>query len=70
MNRDIHSFLRNETIARVLYLCKDVETFGSGIRRIYSLCDAAGVEIGYENSDTAFTIRTVKSRHENNRACS
>jgi ATP-dependent DNA helicase RecG len=56
VNRDIHSFLRNETIARVLYLCKDVETFGSGIRKIYSLCNAAGVEIKYENADTDFKI--------------
>ena len=50
------SFLRNETIARVLYLCKDVETFGSGIRKIYSLCNTAGVEIKYENTDTDFKI--------------
>ena len=56
VSRDIHSFLRNETIARVLYLCKDVETFGSGIRKIYSLCNAAGVEIKYENADTDFKI--------------
>ena len=56
VNRDIHSFLRNETIARVLYLCKDVETFGSGIRKIYSLCDSAGVKISYTNTDTDFTI--------------
>ncbi|MBR3154616.1 MAG: putative DNA binding domain-containing protein [Lachnospiraceae bacterium] len=56
VSRDIHSFLRNETIARVLYLCKDVETFGSGIRKIYSLCDTAGVEIKYENADTDFKI--------------
>ena len=56
VNRDIHSFLRNETIARVLYLCKNVETFGSGIRKIYSLCDAAGVDIRYENADMDFKI--------------
>ncbi len=56
VNRDIHSFLRNETIARVLYLCKDVETFGSGIRNIYKLCAAANVRIAYKNSDTDFTI--------------
>ena len=56
VNRDIHSFLRNETIARVLYLCKDVETFGSGIRNIYKLCAAANVSIAYKNSDTDFTI--------------
>ena len=56
VNRDIHSFLRNETIARVLYLCKNVETFGSGIRKIYSLCDSAGVDIRYENADMDFKI--------------
>lgn len=56
VSRDIHSFLRNETIARVLYLCKDVETFGSGIRKIYSLCNAAGVKIQYTNTDTDFML--------------
>lgn len=56
VNRDIHSFLRNETIARVLYLCKDVETFGSGVRKMYRLCNASGVEIKYRNADTDFTI--------------
>ena len=56
LNRDIHSFLRNETIARVLYLCKDVETFGSGIRKIYTLCDNANINITYENSDTDFKM--------------
>ncbi len=28
-SRDLHSFLRNELISKTLYLCKDVETFGS-----------------------------------------
>ena len=65
VNRDIHSFLRNETIARVLYLCKDVETFGSGIRKIYSLCNAEGIEIHYENDNTAFSI--AFSREDRNK---
>ena len=54
--RDIQSYLRNETIARVLYLCKDVEVFGSGIRKIYSLCDQAGVDIRYTNTNTDFKL--------------
>lgn len=54
--RDIHSFLRNEVIARVLYLCKDVETFGSGIRKIYNLCENNGVSINYIDSDTDFVL--------------
>ena len=54
--RDIRSYLRNEVIAKSLYLCKDVETFGSGIRKIYTLCNEAGVEVSYINEETAFTL--------------
>ncbi|MBQ6335262.1 MAG: putative DNA binding domain-containing protein [Erysipelotrichaceae bacterium] len=54
--RDIRSYLRNEVIARTLYLCKDVETFGSGIRKIYTLCNEAKVAVSYINEETAFTI--------------
>lgn len=43
-------------IAKTLYLCKDVETFGSGIRKIYSLCTEKGVQIGYRNTDTDFSL--------------
>ena len=54
--RDLHSFLRNEIIARTLFMCKDVETFGSGIKRIYELCAEQHVDVFYSNSDTDFTI--------------
>lgn len=56
VNNNIHSYLRNSTIAHVLYLSKDVETFGSGIRKIYSLCDVEGIEVTYVNSDLSFMI--------------
>ena len=59
--RDAHSFLRNETIARILYLCKDVETFGSGLRKIYSLCGKENIEISYINDDSVFTIEFSRS---------
>jgi len=54
--RDLHSYLRNETIARTLYLCKDVETFGSGIRKIYALCQEADVNVSYTNGESDFTF--------------
>lgn len=54
--RDIRSYLRNEVIAKTLYLCKDVETFGSGIRKIYTLCNEAGVAVSYINEETDFTL--------------
>ena len=54
--RDLHSFLRNELISKALYLCKNVETFGSGLRKIYTLCQESGVEVGYIDSNNDFTI--------------
>jgi len=55
-SRDLHSFLRNEAIAKTLYLCKDVETFGSGIKKIYRLCAENDVGISYTNTDNDFMI--------------
>lgn len=54
--RDLHSFLRNELISKMLYLCKNVETFGSGLRKIYTLCQENGVKVGYIDSENDFTI--------------
>lgn len=54
--RDLHSFLRNELISKTLYLCKDVETFGSGLRKIYTLCRDSDVKVSYINSENDFTI--------------
>lgn len=56
VNHDMHSFLRNELISRMLYLCNDVETFGSGLKKIYSLCEKANVKISYINYESDFTL--------------
>ena len=56
VKRDIHSYLRNEVIARTLYLCRNVESFGTGIKKIYASCEAENVSVMYENADTAFTL--------------
>lgn len=48
-------------IARILCLCKDVETFGSGRRKIYSLCGKENIEISYINNDSVFTIEFARS---------
>lgn len=56
VNKDIRSYLRNEAIAHALYLCKDVESFGSGIKKIYSLCNEAKVNVSYENEESSFSI--------------
>lgn len=62
--QDIHSYLRNETIAHTLYLSKGIEAFGSGLKRIYSLCEEQRVSVSYINHDTDFTF--VFSRVDRN----
>ena len=54
--RDIHSYLRNEVIAKALYLSNNVETFGSGIKNIYKLCNEEGITVSYTNEEEAFTM--------------
>jgi ATP-dependent DNA helicase RecG len=55
-NKDLKSYLRNQSIADVLYLCKDVETCGHGLKKVYHLCEEANVSISYINNENDFTI--------------
>lgn len=58
--RDLKSYLRNQAIADVLYLYKDVETCGHGLKKIYRLCKEAKVSISYINNENDFTIEFSK----------
>ena len=40
----------------MLYLCKDVETCGHGLKKIYSLCKEASVDVSFINNENDFTI--------------
>ena len=50
------SILRNELIAKALYLCHDIEAFGSGFKRIYSACSDAGVTCSYRKNVYGFAF--------------
>ena len=56
VKKSIPSVLRNELIAKILYLDKSIEQFGSGFKRIDSLCKNAGIKYGYENLDNGFKL--------------
>lgn len=64
-SKDLKSYLRNKSIADILYLCKDVETCGHGLKRVYRLCEEAKVAISYINNEKDFTIEF--SREDRNR---
>ncbi len=54
VKRNIESELRNPNIAKLLYLTKSIEKFGSGFKRINSLCKDAGVKYSYERTGNGF----------------
>ena len=56
INKNLQSSIRNAAISKILYLNKSIEQFGSGFKRINSLCKDAGVKYSYEFSDNGFTF--------------
>ncbi len=51
---NVESEIRNATISKILYLSKYIEQFGSGFKRIDSLCKDAGISYSYENNENGF----------------
>jgi ATP-dependent DNA helicase RecG len=56
ISRNLPSSIRNATISKILYLNKSIEQFGSGFKRINSLCRDANIKYSYETSDGGFTF--------------
>ena len=56
------SEIRNAKIARVLYLNKSIEQFGSGFKRVDSLCRDAGIRYAYEMSEQGFKFILYRSQ--------
>jgi ATP-dependent DNA helicase RecG len=50
------SIKRNPQIAEMLYYSKDVETFGTGLRRIANACKNAGVKVNFHVLKAGFTV--------------
>mgnify|MGYP002621689612 CR=1 FL=1 len=46
---------RNKLITQALYYSKDMETFASGLKKIKTLCDEAGVKYEFQKEAYSFT---------------
>ena len=57
---------RNPIIARTLYYSKDVESFGSGLKRIHDACTAAGVKYGFNQLKSGFVAIFYRRSEEGN----
>ena len=47
---------RNKVILNTLYKSKDVEMFGSGFKKVYSLCKDRNIRVGYESNSDGFSF--------------
>ena len=50
------SILRNPLIAGTLFLSKDIEKWGSGIKRIYKECEEKGLRVEFKKLKTGFLV--------------
>jgi len=50
------SILRNPLIANTLYFSKDIEKWGSGLRRIYEACQEARVRVEFQRLKSGFSV--------------
>src|SRR3989338_3077048 len=50
------SILRNPLIAHTLYLSKDIERWGSGLKRIYDACTEESVKVEFQELKSGFLV--------------
>ena len=62
IKKNLPSVLRNELIAKTLYVGKRIEEFGSGLKRVNALCRDAGIRYSFENSELGFRAVIYRSQ--------
>ncbi len=55
---------RNPKIARILYYSKDIESFGTGLKRIADACDNAGVRYEFKKLKSGFVVCFYRSEEK------
>lgn len=64
INRPERPIRRNPKIARTLYYSKEIESFGTGLRRIAEACEAAGVRYEFQKLKSGFVVCFYRSEEE------
>ncbi|MBF0216018.1 MAG: putative DNA binding domain-containing protein [Candidatus Omnitrophica bacterium] len=59
-----HSILRNPLIAETMYKSKDIERWGSGIKRIHDECVSAGIKVEFKRLKTGFVVVFYRPKWE------
>lgn len=59
---------RNPKIARILYYSKDIESFGTGLKRIADACDASNVRYEFKKMKSGFVVCFYRSEEINEKS--
>lgn len=59
------SILRNPLIANILYLCKKIEKWGSGLKRIHDECKKSNVKVEHKKLKDGFKIIFYRNLNTN-----
>jgi len=59
-----HSILRNPIISETLYKSKDIERWGSGIKRIHDECAANHIKVDFKRLKTGFVVVFYRPKWE------
>ena len=65
VNSTLSSKVRNEIICDVLYKCKAIETWGTGLKNTYLLCNEAGIKCSYEMESEGFWFIFYRNNSNN-----
>jgi len=68
INKVERSIRRNPKIARLLYYSKDIESFGTGLKRIASACDIARVKYEFRKLKSGFVVCFYRSEEKTDKS--
>lgn len=54
--RNLRSVTINPLIANTLYISKNIESWGTGIKRVYDLCSKSNVKVSFENENLGIIL--------------
>lgn len=64
VNKRRRSLPRNKVILEMLYKCKNVEMFGSGFKKVYTLCESSNVKVDYDIDSYGFSFIFYRGNEE------
>jgi ATP-dependent DNA helicase RecG len=56
IDKELPSILRNSLISNILYLSNDIESWGSGIKRLYNDCKKENINVDFKNDGYGFSV--------------